>query len=526
MSTPKHRSPAPQGDKSPLPDDAAKRRESRLYTVLGIALVTCIVLMTNYLAFRHYTRFDWTTERRYTLSERSVEVLRELNADIDIYLFVSAGEANYTDIRELLDRYRAASSHAQVHFIDAVRQRSEYEALASRYGLSEAMFADGTVGADAAILIASGDRRWSITRDDLVSIDFGNGSGEGPRLDTRAEQAITGGIVEVTIGRRTRVCLTSGHGEWSVAGGSERNLSGFQDEMRRENLELEELPMRGIREVPMTCDALFIIGPLQAFTAEESTLVGDYVRHGGNLLFTPDAEIDRGEIRATGLEDLLRDFGIRTDRALVLEMDPSHLNPGRPDPAGPFYVTSYGEHAVTRTLQQLPRPTVFALARPVRPASGSAAITLFSTSEQSFAETDIASLVETREPSRGEEDLAGPISLAVAVRIEPDGPAAAAEDATDNENARGGRVVVVGDSDFLRTDALQAMEVANLELASAITGWLTAREALIAIPPRRQESQPIQLTEGDAWNLGFRVVLLMPLAMVFLGLAVWWNRRS
>ena len=70
------------------------------------------------------------------------------------------------------------------------------------------------------------------------------------------------------------------------------------------------------------------------------------------------------------------------------------------------------------------------------------------------------------------------------------------------------------------------MEVANLELASAITGWLTAREALIAIPPRRQESQPIQLSEDDAWNLGFRVVFLMPLAMVFLGLAVWWNRRS
>lgn len=527
--TAKNRAPAPspRETKPTSPEDAAnQRRETRLYTVLGIALVGCIVLMTNYLAFRHYARFDWTTERRYTLSERSVEVLRELNADLDIYLFISAGEPNYTDVRELLDRYRAASTHAQVHFVDAVRQRSEYQALASRYGLSEAMFADGTVGSDAAILIASGDRRWSITRDDLISVDFGNSSGEGPRLDTRSEQAITGGIVEVTIGRRTRVCLTSGHGEWALSGGSERNLSGFQEEMRRENLDVEDFPMRGVHEIPTTCDALFIIGPLQAFTPEESTLVRDYVRHGGNLLFTPDAEIDHGEIRPTGLEDTMRDFGIRTDRALVLEMDPAHLNPGRPDPAGPFYVSTYGDHPVTRTLQQLPRPTVFALARPVRPASGSSATTLFSTSEQSFAETDINALVETREPSRGEEDLPGPVSIGVAVRIEPDGPAPAAEDASDDENARGGRVVVVGDSDFLGTDALHAMEVANLELASAITGWLTAREALIAIPPRRQESQPIQLSENDAWNLGFRVVFLMPLAMVFLGLAVWWNRRS
>jgi hypothetical protein len=36
----------------------------------------------------------------------------------------------------------------------------------------------------------------------------------------------------------------------------------------------------------------------------------------------------------------------------------------------------------------------------------------------------------------------------------------------------------------------------------------------------------VQLTSDDALNLAFRVIVLMPLAVVFIGFAVWWNRRS
>ncbi|MBX7192735.1 MAG: GldG family protein [Sandaracinaceae bacterium] len=529
--TPKTRAPETRSEPSrtEIPAAAssleAQRAAARLYTVLGMLLVCCIVLMSNYLAFRHYARWDWTSERRYTLSERSQEVLRELGSDVDLYLFLSDGESSYTDVRELLDRYRAESSHVVVHFVDAVRQRTEYTALAERYGLGEAMFADGSMGADAAMLLTAGERRWTITRDDLVAVDFGLGDdSEGPRIDMRAEQAITGGILEVTMGRRTRICLVEGHGEWTLEGGSDRNLSTFRDEMRRENLEIEPFTTRGASEVPETCDALFVVGPLQPMTREEATLIRDYVRHGGNLFVAADAEIDRGDLRPTGLEDVLRDFGVRMDRALVLEMNATQLMPGQPDPAGPFLVTSYGDHPVTRSLHELQRPAVFWVARPVRPVDAEHATTLFSTSEESFAETNIAALVQTHEPNRDDDDLGGPVSLAVATRVEPDGPAH--EDAGQDENARGGRVVVVGDAEFLRGEALSSMQYANLELATSIAGWLCAREALISIPPRRGESHPVQLTQDDAWNLAFRVVFLMPLAVVFLGFAVWWNRRS
>ena len=49
----------------------------------------------------------------------------------------------------------------------------------------------------------------------------------------------------------------------------------------------------------------------------------------------------------------------------------------------------------------------------------------------------------------------------------------------------GGRLVIVGDSDFLQPALLEANELANFHLASAWTGWLTQRKALIEIPPKK-----------------------------------------
>jgi hypothetical protein len=73
---------------------------------------------------------------------------------------------------------------------------------------------------------------------------------------------------------------------------------------------------------------------------------------------------------------------------------------------------------------------------------------------------------------------------------------------------------------------LNLQEVVNYELASAIVGWLTAREALIELPGRSVEARPVRLTQDDVSGLGFRVVVLLPAALFFLGFAVWWNRRS
>lgn len=507
--------------KTSSPEDA-RLRTALLYTTLGMLLATVVVLEINYLAFRHYVRWDWTSERRYTLSDRTKQVLRELEDDVTIHFLLSQGEPQYSDVRELLDRYRAESSHVSVEVVDPVRDEAEFRLLAERFGVGQALFSeDGSIGADAAILVTSGPRHWSITRDDLVPVSFDTDEGEERRVDTRSEQAITGGVLEVMSGRRTKLCVTEGHGEWAIDSGSQRDLSQFRDELRRENIDFQTFATRNARRVPEDCDALVIPGPVQAFDSDEANLVRDYVRGGGNLLALLEPELDRDSIRPTGLEDVLRDLGVRVDRALVLELDEGHLVPTRPHPVGPIIEDTYGDHVATRRLATTRQPVVLASVRAVRPIDPARATALLSTSEAAYAETDIAALVRSEEQRQTADDIAGPVSIAVATTVEPVGP-----EADDEEERAGGRVVVVGDVDAIGGDWLADTRFANQFFFTALVGWLTERDALVEIPPRNQEAQPLRITESDAYSIGIRVVLLLPLAAILLGLGVWWSRRT
>jgi hypothetical protein len=73
---------------------------------------------------------------------------------------------------------------------------------------------------------------------------------------------------------------------------------------------------------------------------------------------------------------------------------------------------------------------------------------------------------------------------------------------------------------------LQQAQVANIDLLASLTGYLTEREALVAIAPRKQNMQSVMITEESLGWVFVRVVLLMPLAMLALGVTVWLQRRD
>ncbi|AKF06419.1 GldG family protein [Sandaracinus amylolyticus] len=529
MTSDKTRTPEPKetAEKSARDDAASKRRfEGRTNVVVASLLVLAIALMGNYLSFRHYQRWDWTSEGVFTLSDRTRAVLRELDHDVDAWLVLSSAEPNYQDLRELLQRYRAESQRITLHFVDPDREPGEYRVLAERLRLGHADLGGGVLGSDVAVVLESGDRQWKIGRDDLVSVDFDALEAGEARVDVRSEQALTGGLLEVTAGRPTKVCVTQGHGEWTLGRGAERDLGALQDQMRRDNLDIQPFETRGAQRVPEDCDALFVVGPTTAFTSAEAELIRGYVQSGGNLFVAADPELRDEQITATGLEEVLRDFGIRIDRSLVLELDPRFLPQSATSPIGPYLVASWGDHPITRPFRDPPAGVLFQIARSVRPVDPDRATTLLSTSESSFAETELAQMIQRGEPSRDDADLAGPVSIAVATRVERLGEAPEGETEDAAEDREGGRVVVVGDADFLDSQYLGLQEVMNYELASAIVGWLTEREALIELPGRSVEARPVRMSQEDVDGLGFRVVVLLPAAIFFLGFAVWWNRRS
>ena len=500
------------GPKHEMEPEQAKRR---MNSVVGALLVTLIVLQLNYLSFRHFTRWDVTSDDRFTLSERTMEVLQNLQSDVEVVLLLSDAEPNFEDVRELLDRYRSGSARIRVRYVDPDKQPGEARRVAERYDIEIGMASSGEAFADVAAVVSAGDQRWKITRDDLFSVDFDEfDETQGPKVDVKSERAMTGAIVQVTMGEATRVCLTSGRGEWGLSG--ERSIYVVREELERENLEVEDLPAVGLREVPETCDAVFVLGPLRAFAEDEARRLVDWVKGGGDLLLAIDPIFDRDEVAPTGFEEPLRDLGIVLDRTVVLELDPRYVLRG--DPTDLFRVLSFGDHETTRPLTLSGGGVAVSLVRSVRAEEGTGATELLLTSEAAFAETDIGGLIADRDVEADADDLRGPIGLAVANEM------VVAQNDEGGETV--GRVVVIGDSDWLDGPLLAEPQFGNLDMLMAWTGWLTEREALIAIPPRRSNLQAVVMSEADVSGVALRIFLLLPLAILLLGFAVWWSRRQ
>ncbi len=503
------------------------RREARLHLWAGVVLLAVAGFLVNYLAFRHYARWDWTAHRLYTLSERTQKLLREeLDRDTDVYVFLSRSEPAFADVEELLGRYRALSERVRVTVVDPDRAPGEYRRLLEKFGLRAAALQTGEMTADVALVVTDGTRHVRVKRDDLLGLDFESVDDEqGPKVDVSAERAVSGAIVDVLHGEPSRVCVASGHGEWSV-GGEGRDLFALRDELRSENVEMEALATLGLRRVPERCDAVFVLGPQRPYTKEEAEVLERYVRGGGRLLLALDPVFDGERLASTGLEEMAARLGVRVDQDVVLELDRARLL--TESPAEPFLVVDWGEHDLVEPLARTGARVAVHLVRSLALLDTGAGGVLARTSPQAYGERNPEQLSAAAGLKPGTDDVAGPLAVAVAVELDAAGAGAERGEAGKEKvsDGRKGRLVVLGDSDWLQPDFMNIPQFANADLAAAITGWLVERRALVAIAPRKIDAQAIAMTDADLDAVLFRVVVLLPLAAMLLGVAVWWSRRQ
>src|SRR5215831_4550363 len=158
---------------------------------------------------------------------------------------------------------------------------------------------------------------------------------------------------------------------------------------------------------------------------------------------------------------------------------------------------------------------MFRLARPVRRVEGSDAnvTELAITSPESWAESDVKDLLASKPVSLDPaKDRAGPLALAVAREFPPEAGA-----------KRGGRLVVVGDSDFMRNRYVT--QYYNGDLFLNMTGWLTGNEEFATIERKQPRARTINLTLEQFANFRFLSLFALPEAILLLGIVNWWRRR-
>ncbi|HEX5759042.1 MAG TPA: GldG family protein [Thermoanaerobaculia bacterium] len=469
----------------------------------GVLLLAALLVIVNYFGGKYYKRFDWTETRLYSLSEKSRNVLADLDKDVEVLVFLSPQDELYEPVRELLGRYEAASPRVRVQVLDAEKNPVEAQQLVRKYEIT-----------GASVVVASGDDKRVIDSSELAEMDFSAMQMEGgsPRVGAfKGEQAVTGAILQLAEGRKPKVLVTTGHGEARLDDVGARGLSAAQQLLGSDNFEIEEWSPLGKSAVPAGTDLLVIAGPTATFVPPELQLLSAYAARGGRLLVLLDPTLGGPRLVDTGLGGWLAGYGVTVGENIVV--DPGNTLPFYG--AESFFANRYGDHPIVRPLSEGNLPVLFALTRSV--AAGSAAgftvTPLVETTDAGWGESNLAALDRVgKDPA----DVPGPVPVGVAVE--------AAGGAAAGGAAAKARLVVFGDSDFATNQLVQA-NLGNTVLLSNALNWLVEREALIGIPPKKTEQVHLNLTGAQLRGVVLLAVLGLPGLAVAAGVWISLRRR-
>ena len=501
---------------------SARPRQFVEYT--GVAAAVVLAAIVNVLGARHFARWDWTRDRRWSLSPATTETLRTLEQRVDMWAIVGPGDPLDQSLRQLLLAYRAVTPRLEVHFVDPDRDAALLLDLQRRFDLEAGRTEDGRVATDAIVVVASRDKHWFLTPQDMV-----DASGDDVRVRPREERALTQAVRSVLGGEKVKLCFTSGHGELSLEPGKDDRDSpgGLRDLLEKANYEIATVDVTppGAHEPFRGCGVVVIAGPRVPFAPAESNRIRTWLLDGGSLFAAVgpiEGTSDTGMANA-GLDDVLGPFGIALDDDLVHDVDDAV---SIPETHGEGFLASVRPHAVTASLvpngseAHPPRVTAFfsRSLRHVAPPGAADANDLLETSPAAFAKTSILGASEwTEAPPRAPGDPGGPFVLAMA----SERPAATGA-------SHGPRVVAVGSRFALAEDNWRQprpLHGAAFFVDSALS-WLAARPAVVDVPDKPEVAAGMRVSEQERGEVRRYVLVLMPLAALLLGASVWTWRRS
>jgi ABC-type uncharacterized transport system involved in gliding motility auxiliary subunit len=473
-----------------------------LNTVTALLLAAATAVMLNYLASRHFARWDLSRSKYFRLSDRTRSILDHLEHEVEVIVFFQPGHDLYTDIDHLLREYQYAGRRVKVVRVDPDRDLGRAEELARKYQVTHAN----------TVVFSSEGRIRHVAAEDIAEYDLSPvKEGRRPeRIAFRGEQAFSSAIYGITQANRPVVYFLTGHGERAPDDfESGRGYSDLARLIRDDDVEIRSLQFGEVKAIPKDCGALIVAGPKHRLSQPEIDRLQDYLgNQNGRAIFLLDSGV------ATGLEPLLKSWGVEAGNDQVV--DGTRTLSGRE-----LIVNQFGRHPITERLTNI--AAVFYLPRSISPAESlsneapaadQARVTpLALTTSAGWAETDLDENPMRFDPAR---DRPGPISVAVAVEkgaIRGDIPVQLSPT----------QFVVFGDSTFL---ANGRMASGNADLFLSSLNWLLERDELLAIAPRPVEETRMDLDRRQFRLMGWVVIAGVPGLVAILGLFVGWRRRS
>ncbi|MEZ4838543.1 gliding motility-associated ABC transporter substrate-binding protein GldG [Flavobacterium sp.] len=313
--------------------------------ILPFLLLFAVIILLNIAGNFYFKRFDLTQDKRYTLSESTVNLIRNIEEPVFIDVFLEGDfppefKRLQNETKQILEEFRSYNSNLIFQFTNPLEDESQAQQYVEeliRLGFMPTNVNSTKKGKKEVVQIFP----WAITNQNERSVrvpllinNFGNSPSENINSSVQLlEYAFADAITKITTEKKKKIAVLKGNGQLA-----DKYQADFLLNLK-EYYQLGEFDLDSLQDNPQKIlenlnrfDAALIIKPTDAFTDSEKYILDQYVMNGGKSMWLIDkvvADIDslQNETntalaypRELNLDDLFFKYGVRINYQLVQDL--------------------------------------------------------------------------------------------------------------------------------------------------------------------------------------------------------------
>ena len=285
-----------------------------------LTLVAGILILVNLLASRFFFRLDFTSDKRYTLSQTTKDILRDLKDPVTVTAYFSEGlppdiDKTRRNFKELLSEYGTRSRGKIVYEFVNPNKDKQTEQEAMQNGISP-------------VVINVREKDQSVQKKAFLGavLKYGEKTDVIPFIQpgSAMEYSLSSGIKKLVADNKNLVGFIQGHGEPTTA-----MFSQAMDALSVLN------QVEGVNLTDSTYLAkyktLALIAPTDSIPDWQLKMLDDYLAGGGNILIginrvEGNLQQTMGVAVNTGLETWLANKGINVDKSFIVDANCGSVN--------------------------------------------------------------------------------------------------------------------------------------------------------------------------------------------------------
>lgn len=473
-------------EKKPL---TVQKKTGILSSSITLIVVICLILLNAAAAViteKYPVKLDLTPGKAFQLSQTSIAYLETLDKPVKFTVmntrdnFVRGGDY-FTQAISVMEQYGQYNGNITIEYVDILSNPT----YTAQYPNMELTVND--------ILVRCGDNTEKLTAYDLFNVESSWYS--NTITSSKAEQAMTGAIMNVTNENKIRAAFLTGH--------EEAGDEALEELLKKNGFETVRASLL-TEGVPEDAAVAVMAAPLRDITEGEAAALDKFLENGGNYGKSLFYFASLNQPQMPVLEKWLAKWGLAVGEGAVAETEPSRIV----NQNLYFGLASFDDTALTGKMTTTEIPMGVPFARPVEftfsSNLGYATKTLLSYSEKS-------GLVGPETQNVSDIPISGPVPVAGMSTLSKDGKQSS--------------VILFGSEVALDSSLLESGSFSNADYLLSAVNTLTNRERSVSIAPKVLGGGYIAITMGEVLVFGIVLAMVLPLAVLGAGLYIWTRRR-